>query len=443
MLKCFISKFFGVFGSSEEYSKYLRASIIFAFLIGIYWTLRPLKDSIFIQFVDVHMIPFAKTFSLIFMGVGVLIYNFILKRCKGKSQIFRWILAFYTVVITVLAGITHIFTGTHSQILAYAIGYFSYFLIESFGSFCIAFFWNIMTDICEGYSAKIGFHLIYFFGQIGGAIIPFFVPRITTMLKCETNTLTFAIVGGLIIFTIYRINAFYAKTPLSLLCPVNKENISQKKSSFKLKDAFKLIFSNKYISSLFFYELIMSAVIVVIDFNFKILSAENFSGPQLTQFLGTMGAATNLTAGILLLGISAKIQKHLGLTVSIAMTPILVTLAFSACVFIPSLSLYALFGLIVVAKSSNYAFRGAFKQSYIPTSENVHFTLQATNDIFTSRSSKELGSITNMLSAVVSYSKYLAISAAIYLPLCAVWIGSAVFVGKRAEKAIKNKEIII
>ena len=55
---------FGNF-EKEEFKKFLRMGAIFALMIGVYWTLRPLKDAIFIQLVDKLQLPFAKTVSVL------------------------------------------------------------------------------------------------------------------------------------------------------------------------------------------------------------------------------------------------------------------------------------------------------------------------------------------------------------------------------------------
>ncbi len=41
---------FGNF-EKDEFKKFLRMGAIFALMIGVYWTLRPLKDAVFIQLV--------------------------------------------------------------------------------------------------------------------------------------------------------------------------------------------------------------------------------------------------------------------------------------------------------------------------------------------------------------------------------------------------------
>ena len=73
-----ICKFnFGKF-EEREFRKFARMGSIFFMLIGIYWSMRPLKDSLFNSLVGAVYQPYAKTVSLICMIFFVAIYTKIL-----------------------------------------------------------------------------------------------------------------------------------------------------------------------------------------------------------------------------------------------------------------------------------------------------------------------------------------------------------------------------
>ena len=59
--------------------------LIFALIIGVYWTLRPLKDAIFIQLVDKLQLPYAKTVSVIALLPLVMFYTKLLKDTQEKK----------------------------------------------------------------------------------------------------------------------------------------------------------------------------------------------------------------------------------------------------------------------------------------------------------------------------------------------------------------------
>ena len=55
------------FGTFEraEFKKFLYMGGIFAVIIGVYWTLRPLKDALFIQLVDKMRLPYANSVAVL------------------------------------------------------------------------------------------------------------------------------------------------------------------------------------------------------------------------------------------------------------------------------------------------------------------------------------------------------------------------------------------
>ena len=77
---------FGAF-EQEEFKKFLRMGLIFALIIGVYWTLRPLKDSIFIQLVDKLHLPFAKTASVIALLPLVMFYTKLLEKTSRERML--------------------------------------------------------------------------------------------------------------------------------------------------------------------------------------------------------------------------------------------------------------------------------------------------------------------------------------------------------------------
>ncbi|MEI8295753.1 MAG: hypothetical protein WCG04_04445, partial [Alphaproteobacteria bacterium] len=81
---------------------------------------------------------------------------------------------------------------------------------------------------------------------------------------------------------------------------------------------------------------------------------------------------------------------------------------------------------------------------------DVRFKAQAWIETFGSRSSKEVGSLFNMLlkplqtafGAAAGRAHYLALSGAIGFPLLALWLVVAIYLGKNFRKAIEEEKVI-
>ena len=69
----------------DEFKKFLKLGVIFALIIGVYWTLRPLKDAIFIQLVDRLHLPYAKTASVIALLPLVMFYTKLLEKTSREK----------------------------------------------------------------------------------------------------------------------------------------------------------------------------------------------------------------------------------------------------------------------------------------------------------------------------------------------------------------------
>lgn len=166
---------FGTF-EKEEFKKFLRMGVIFALMIGIYWTLRPLKDAVFIQLVDKLQLPYAKTVSVLALLPLVMFYTKLLEKTSREKMLII-LPSFYGLAILVFSGLMLYFQGHPDQIAnrslffltaTRAIGYLFYLFVESFGSLVIALFWAFATDTTKATSAKRGFPLVVAIGQMGG-----------------------------------------------------------------------------------------------------------------------------------------------------------------------------------------------------------------------------------------------------------------------------------
>ena len=191
---------FGIF-EKEEFKKFLRFGLIFALIIGIYWTLRPLKDSIFIQLVDKLQLPYAKTLSVIALLPLVMFYTKLLERTSREKMLYI-LPTFYGIGVAVFSGLVTIVQVPAEEIAARSdfflifskiIGYAWYLFVESFGSLVVALFWAFAASTTKPTSAKRGFPLIVAIGQLGGIIFPYNIGGLPHRLGYTTDALSMII----------------------------------------------------------------------------------------------------------------------------------------------------------------------------------------------------------------------------------------------------------
>ncbi len=443
----------------EEFKKFLRMGLIFALIIGVYWTLRPLKDAVFIQLVDKLHLPYAKTVSVIALLPLVMFYTKLLEK-TSREKMFVILPVFYGITALVFAAVMLIVQIPHEEMaqrggffigFTRVIGYLFYLLVESFGSLVVALFWAFSADTTEPTSAKRGFPLVVAIGQLGGILFPYSVGGLPHRIGLTTDALSLFVLGILTLLIVPLVRYFLRATPKTLLTAFHGKNetSTEKKQEPGFLEGLKLLLKNKYLLAIFAANFIYEVVVTIFDFNFKVSASTVYTGTALSHYLSVYGSSVNTVSLLcLLLGIS-NITRFLGVGVALALMPIIV--GFALFGFLTLNTLTFLFVLMVGSKAINYALNGpALKQLYIPTTPDVKFKAQAWIETFGSRSSKQAGSMFNMSLApfqkmfgeVTGKGHYLMLSGLICFPLLAFWLIVAVYLGRSFKKAIKSNTVI-
>ncbi|KKR96152.1 MAG: hypothetical protein UU47_C0018G0012 [candidate division TM6 bacterium GW2011_GWE2_41_16] len=450
-----------IFGSfeTEELKKFLKLGLIFATIIGTYWTLRVLKKAVFYKLVGAVYIPWAKTASIIILIPLLFFYSKLLNKYPREKMFYILSIAYGTLFL-VFSGLL-LFTQSTPAIVAartgwayfgtQAVGYGWYVLTETFGSLVVALFWAISTDITSPDSAKKGFYLVTALAQFGGVFLPGFLSRLPLMLGLGTDAIVLFIAALLCFTLLLSMRWFFTSTPKNLLESFHGSNEKQVENEQEpgFLEGLKLLLSNKYLLGIFAVVSIYEIIVTIFDFNFDLLANATYSGAELTAYLGTYGSYVNIVALACLLGGVSNVTRWLGVSVAILMMPVIIGFAFFG--FISMSSLKFLFWLMVGSKAINYALNGpAMKQLYIPTSKDARFKAQSWIEAFGSRFAKETGSVFNMtlkplqgkFGEVVGRARYISMSSYFGFILVGFWFFAAYFLGKTYNKAIKEKKVI-
>lgn len=448
---------FGDF-EKEEFKKFLRMGCIFALIIGVYWTLRPLKDAVFIQLVDKLHLPYAKTVSVIALLPLVIFYTKLLERFSREKMLVILPL-FYSLIVLVFAALMPFVQLPKEEMNGLAplpffaikaLGYLWYLFVESFGSLVVALFWAFATDSTAPDSAKRGFPLVVALGQMGGILFPYSVGGLPHRLGLATDAVSMLILGISILCIIPLVKHFLKATPSSLLASFEGKKVEvEKEEEPGFLEGLKLMLKHRYLMGIFAVNFIYEVVVTIFDFNYKVAAGDAYSGVALSNYLSAYASCVNVVSLLcLLLGIS-NITRYLGIGAALALMPLVVGMALFFFLSIDSLPF--LFGLMVGSKAINYALNGpALKQLYIPTTTDVRFKAQAWIETFGSRTSKEAGSLFNMLlsplqtafGAEMGRSYYLLLSGSVGFPLIALWLVIAVYLGKTFQHTIREKRVV-
>jgi len=128
---------FGHF-EKEEFKKFLRMGLIFFVIIGVYWTLRPLKDAVFVNLVDKLQIPYAKTVSVLSLLFFVMFYTKLLEK-QSKERMLKLLPTFYGIAILCFSVVFYFVQAPH-DVIAARTG------LAWWGTKCLGYFWYLFVE---------------------------------------------------------------------------------------------------------------------------------------------------------------------------------------------------------------------------------------------------------------------------------------------------------
>lgn len=464
----FLKAWFGDF-SREELKKFLLLGTIFALVIGIYWTLRPMKDALFQDIVGGTYQPRAKWLSLVVVFPLVIIYSKLVERLP-RHVLFYVLSLVYGIATLIIAWFMFDpvigLANTHAD-PSRILGWIWYVFVESFGSLIVALFWAFATDITTADSARRGFSVVVMIGQLGGIVAPFVLTNIPLWFKVS-NAYVVLISGFLIFLIIPIVMLFMSNVPKEQMVGfAEKGHKHQEEVEPGFLEGLKLMFSQPYLLGILGIIMFYEVIVTVFDYYFKIMTDAHILDKALkASYLGKYAVYANLgTFLCLLLGIN-NIQRRLGLTTSLALMPIMVGLAIFVFRFYRVLDVF--FWLMVASKAVNYALNSpSMKQLYIPTTKEVRYKSQAWIESFGSRGSKAGGSaITDahknaMIKwngpewADTAYAKahmftpadtgtvwHIVLSSYLFFGIIGVWFFVALYLGRTYKKAVDENRVV-
>ena len=164
----------------SEMLRTLCLAMTLFFMIGGYWLLRSLKDSVLMALCGYQAIPKAKMLS-VFVVLGVVsVYNHLLDSDIAKHQLFYIFGSFYFCLFTVIALMLMnptIGLANKYQDEGRILGWVSYCAIESFGSVMVSLFWSFANSNITLETAKSSYGVMVAFAQLGSILGPAIVTR--------------------------------------------------------------------------------------------------------------------------------------------------------------------------------------------------------------------------------------------------------------------------
>lgn len=453
LLQTLLKPLFGEF-EQQEFKKFTHMGLIFSVIIGSFWTIGTLRNALFVTYVGITHIPYAKTVSLFFLIPAIFIYTKLLD-LYGREKVFYIFAQIAAIAVFIFSYLFYhaqsISLQGQTSFATLCVGYSFFFFVEWYGLLMTTLFWAIASDTTLPESAKKGFSLIIALGQIGGIVGPYCINSLPHWLHLSTSSLSLFIAALSISSLPFLMKHFFTKTPAALLTSYHGTNQDEieKKQTTGFFEGLTLLIQHNYLVGICSIIIFPEIITTIFDLHFHSLAAQHYTGIELVQYFGSHGSAVNaVTLLFFLCGIS-NITQLVGLTVTLLLMPILYGAAIIGFTSLNSLPF--LFWLMASSKAINYSLNGpAIKQLYIPTTHTARFKSRAWMETFGSRSAREIGALFNMLlgplqknlGSTLGRMHHALLGSYFGFTLVVIWIFVALFLGKKYNAAIAEKKVI-
>lgn len=421
--------------SGQEIKKFSILTLTFFFIIGSYWTLKPLRDTCFMKIVGKSYLPYAQILSSLIFFILIMLYAKLVDVFQKDKLFYILCTVFIIFFLSCASALKNPLMGLDNLIASpfRILGWVIYVSIDSFGVLITSLFWSFVSSVTDSQSAKKGYALILGGSQFGSILGP------TLNTKASFLGIPFLIYIACsgVILVMVMIAIF---TKLGFAYSIEHLEYTQEKKTTGIFEGVKLIFSKPYILGVLVVSTFYELVSVVIEYQLLYISESVYKTPEkITEFLGLVGQCTNFLPLVIgLLGVSLIVRKF-GITFGLVIYPIILTLLIINIFVNPSL--WALFWVVVIAKGLAYSLNNTCKEIlYIPTSKDIKYKAKSWIDGFGNRSIKAFGGSVNAV--LGQFSNFLFFGAIFSLAVISFWIPVAILVGLKESRLVKEGKII-
>lgn len=427
-------------------------ALTFAGIIGGYAVLHPLKSSIFLKFVGIKGVWFARMLTIVFIVPSMLLYTTVLHRLKRHGTTCFFLL-FYAFFLLVSAGVLYLepwHSSSYGELYNKLFGWFFYAILNFYSTFTAGTFWGYTNSISNPETAQKQYGYLIGIGRFVGILTAlsasFFLSNSSLH---ETTTITLVLIGiacSLLsaFFCLYWLKKAIPQQYLLGYVDTHEEHRSdtQQKSSSLFQDLFLLV-SNRYVFGIFGLVCSYELIYLILDYQLQLFVALQPNASISTMsciFLENTAMVQGLTLVFAVFAVRPCLN-YFGLRFCLLAVPVII----GACLvtFIFSQTFSTLFIITIIIYAINYGFNLPIRQiALIPTTEQIQFQSRAWIDSCGKTASKGVASSFGMFIEYYNPAATLLLNSWLALSIASGWIFIAHFIGKTYEKTIKTNSLI-
>lgn len=399
----------------------VAASFLFVFtLMTAYYILRPVRDAMSSDWSDAEL-SWLWTLNFFISTGAVLLYGVAVSRVDFKKLV-PGIYIFFAGSFLFFYLATYWFDDTRLIDKAF------YVWVSFFALFHVSVFWSFMSDIYSSSQSKRLFGLIGAGASIGAVLGPI-IPVFFSDLLGVYNML---VIAALMLFLVIPIIRFLDKTR-----SVNSVNTNPQSDSSSIKaiggdffNGFVDLFSHRFLLGIGLFILLYTIMSTFVYFELKNVMVE-YDRATRTQYWAMMDLVVNSLAIFTALFVTGRLATRCGLTVTLALVPVLLVFGWLAVAIAPGLGI--LIGLQIIRRAGNYAIsRPGREMLFTAVPRETRFKTKPIIDIVVYRGGDVLASwaYTGLAQGVGLGLGSMALVAAI---IALIWTLVAIFLGNNYE----------
>ena len=325
-----------LFASADVIEPYEMKAVIlsviyFAFLMGSYFVVRPVRDAMGTVYGVSHLQElFTGTFVVSFLFAPV--YAGLASRVK-LSNFLPWVYGF--IALTMLVFYALFARVAHDRWVAAAF----YVWVSTFNILTISVFWSLMADTFSRTQAKRLFGVV----AAGGTLGTVAGPAITTLFVnlVGTNTLLLISAGGFVVTACLVRLLEREKQKLRGMGDAQETTLDRKLAGNPF-DGFSLLFKSRYLLLLSLFLLLMTWISTIVYFQLGDLISKAFASREArTQAYAVIDLIVNGAAFFIQLFGTGRIIRRYGVTTGLLLNPVIMVIAFLSIAFSPVLMVLA------------------------------------------------------------------------------------------------------
>lgn len=433
---------------ASELKKFVLLASGFFFLLGSWWPLKTLKESIFINIIGPMHLPEAKIASVLLFFPIVLMYSKLVDHF-AKEKLIYFFVSLYTIIGLILVYfLYHPTIGLANPEVnpTRLLGWAFYLFVESYISLMLSLYWSFINDVTTPESAKKGYGLIIFGTQLGAFLFIILGNILSYDVSHYAQRAPLIALISVLMFLAMPIIVFIMGTIIDKkdLMGYNEESLKEKEDVEPKKDSWvgfldglKLLITHPYVTGIFFLICFQELISTVMGFQMSLLVNSTYKDPGARNFFFfNFALAVQSIACLFGLFGTSFFQRKFGIRFCLIAYPLLLGLSIGYYIVAPTL--WTIFCVMLIAKALNYAFNQPAKEVlYIPTSRSIKYKSKAWIDMFGMRFAKAAGSVANRV-----MGPFVILIGGSTLTIIALWTLLASIIGKTFKQAVDQNKLI-